>query len=672
LAGSEGALEQTSGSLQTISREALENSRVFNFSEALRKVPGVNVRDEEGFGLRPNISIRGTNPTRSTKILLLEDGMPLAYAPYGDNASYYHPPVERYDSIEVQKGAGQIAYGPVTVAGLVNYITPDPPEKTTFMLKTIGGNRDYFNGDASFGGTFGKTGMFLNFDRKQGEGARDNNRSGLSDFSSKIVQQLGLKHTLAGKFSFYKEESQVTYSGLTEAEYAANKRQNPFLNDRFYGWRTGLSLAHTMVIGSNSSLVTTAYSNYFSRDWWRQSSNSSERPNRLGSDADCLGMQYLYTTCGNQGRLRDYQTWGVEPKFNSNFDLGGIKNSLFAGFRLHGEVQNRIQKNGPAPTSRDGLLVEDNKRENIAISAFIQNRFVWKRFAITPGLRVENIKFKRTNQLTGAHGETEITQLIPGVGFTVNPFKNTTLFAGIHRGFAPPRTEDIVSNTGGVVELDSELSWNIEAGVRTNPFKGFAMEATLFRNAFENQIVPASVAGGTGAAFTNGGRTLQQGVELTARLDSAGLFTSGYNLYLQSSYTGLNEAKFVGTRFSSISGFTNVSVSGNRLPYAPRHLLNSVFGVAYRDIDAFVENNYISGQFADDLNSVQPSTNGQRGLLPAQMFWNATVNYRVEKLKTVFFVTGKNIFDSTYIVDRTRGILPSGPRLIQAGFKIRL
>ncbi len=90
---------------------------MFNFSEALRKVSGVNVRDEEGFGLRPNIGIRGTNPTRSTKILLLEDGVPLAYAPYGDNASYYHPPVERFESIEILKGAGQIEYGPVTVAG---------------------------------------------------------------------------------------------------------------------------------------------------------------------------------------------------------------------------------------------------------------------------------------------------------------------------------------------------------------------------------------------------------------------------------------------------------------------------------------------------------------------------------------------------------------------------
>ncbi len=101
LAGSAESLSEIPGTIERIDAQTLENSRVYNFSEALRKISGVNVRDEEGFGLRPNIGIRGTNPTRSTKVLLLEDGIPLSYAPYGDNASYYHPPIDRYESIEV-------------------------------------------------------------------------------------------------------------------------------------------------------------------------------------------------------------------------------------------------------------------------------------------------------------------------------------------------------------------------------------------------------------------------------------------------------------------------------------------------------------------------------------------------------------------------------------------
>lgn len=670
LAGTPESLDRITGSIQVLDKQELEQARVFNFSEALRKFSGVNVRDEEGFGLRPNIGIRGTNPTRSTKILLLEDGLPLAYAPYGDNASYYHPPVERFESIEVLKGSGQIEYGPVTVAGVVNYITPNPPDKPTFSLKLLGGNRDFFNGNAQFGGTFGNTGVILNFNRKQGEGSRDNVRSGLNDFFTKIVQTLNERNVLTGKFSYLLEDSRNTYSGLTEAEYQQNPRQNPFRNDSFNAFRQGFSIQHTGILSAGMSLTTNFYTNYFSRDWWRQSSNSAQRPNRLNLDPDCRSMANLHTTCGNEGRLRDYRNFGIEPRFNWNFDIASVRNNLSLGLRFHSETQDRLQKNGDLPNSRDGVIVEENLRKNTALSGFVQNRFIWKDLAFTTGVRIENIKYKRENRLTGANGKTEITEVIPGFGITYNLFGNTTVFAGIHRGFAPPRTEDIIGNTGGVVDLDSELSWNYELGIRMRPVDGLSLDATVFRTDYENQIVPASVAGGVGAAFTNGGETLHQGFEISGRFDSSNFFDTNFNIYLSANYTNLTTAEFRGVRYSSISGFTNVQITGNRLPYAPKQTLNATLGYAYKNFDGFIENNFISSQFSDDLNTINPTANGQRGLIPAQNYWNATANYRLEKLKSVIFFTVKNIFDRTFIIDRSRGILPSSPRLVQGGVKI--
>src|SRR5690606_14361414 len=107
--------------------EQLFTSHVFTTNEALKSVPGVHVRDEEGFGMRPNIGVRGLNPTRSTKTVLLEDGLFLTFAPYGDNASYFHPPMDRYERMEIIKGADQLLYGPQTIGGVVNYVTPNPP-----------------------------------------------------------------------------------------------------------------------------------------------------------------------------------------------------------------------------------------------------------------------------------------------------------------------------------------------------------------------------------------------------------------------------------------------------------------------------------------------------------------------------------------------------------------
>jgi Fe(3+) dicitrate transport protein len=138
--GRKADLSTIPGSGTIITQSILDESHVFSVNEALRKVPGVFARDEEGIGLRPNIGIRGLNPTRSSKLLLLEDGIPLAYAPYGDNASYYHPPVNRFDRIEILKGSSQILFGPQTLGGVINYITPAVPAELEARLSASAGN----------------------------------------------------------------------------------------------------------------------------------------------------------------------------------------------------------------------------------------------------------------------------------------------------------------------------------------------------------------------------------------------------------------------------------------------------------------------------------------------------------------------------------------------------
>jgi Fe(3+) dicitrate transport protein len=386
---------------------------------------------------------------------------------------------------------------------------------------------------------------------------------------------------------------------------------------------------------------------------------------------------------------------GIETRLTADFNWGAVRNELNVGFRVHREKQKRRQENGDLPNSRDGVLAEFNIRKNLAYSGFIQHRFIFRDFAVTPGVRVERIEFERENRLTtptfaGAVGRTDLTQLIPGIGVAYSGIKNTTIFAGIHRGFAPPRTEDIISNTGGIVELDPELSWNYEIGVRSRPFRGVSLESALFRNDYENQIVAASIAGGIGSAFTNGGATLQQGFEFSSQLDSGTIFNSPHNFYFRAAYTFLPVAEFRGERYSSITSNSQVLalcqpdrlqilsasssrclVTGNRLPYTPKHTLTSSFGYSHPlGVDAFLEHVYVGRQFADDINTTRSLPNGQVGTVGEQIYWNATANYKVEKWKTTFFVTAKNIFDRTFVVDRSRGLLPGIPRLVQGGVKI--
>ena len=697
-------LTEIPGSGSVLDSATLTQSRVFTTNEALRKVPGTYVRDEEGFGLRPNIGIRGLNPTRSSKVLLLEDGIPFTLAPYGDNAAYYHPPVDRFDHIEVLKGSGQILFGPQTIGGVINYVTPTVPTRFGGFVTLAPGNRDYFNGHLRVGVPWAASGWLFDYVRKQGDGARENIGSQLNDVNLKATVALGHSHSLNLRGNYYSENSRVTYSGLTETEFLANPRQNPFQNDSLLLDRWGASASHRMGLGERGALTTTMYGYLVSRDWWRQSSFSNQRPNDA-SDPDCGGIANLNTTCGNEGRLRDYKVWGVEPRLRLTHGLLGLLSRIDLGARAHFEYQDRRQVNGDTPTSRtagapddvNSGVREDNTRRNQAYSAFLQNRVFVGNWSFTPGVRVEHVRYQRANQLpvpgspSGVTGRTTLTELIPGFGVTYAAGATTTLFAGVHRGFAPPRTEDIISNTtGGVVELDAELSWNYEVGGRGQVHPGAQVEATLFRMDFANQIIPASLAGGTGATLTSAGQTLHQGLELAARLDGAALFGSAHNLYLRGAYTYLPTARFEGSRFvyvgtggSDVVGKvyneqdagmtrTQLSVSGSRLPYAPKHLLSATLGFAAAfGLDARMEAVYVGPQFGDALNTSVVVSDGQQGPIAGYTIWNAAVNYTLAPLRTTIFLTAKNLFDRVYVTDRVRGIIPGSPRLVQAGFTQR-
>ncbi|MGE3885488.1 MAG: TonB-dependent receptor [Vicinamibacterales bacterium] len=667
LAGSEEMLRRTPGSFDILTTNTLAASHVFTTSEALRKVPGVTVRDEEGLGLRPNIGMRGLNPTRSTKVLLLEDGVPIAFAPYGDNASYYHPPIERFDRVEVLKGSSQIGHGPVTLGGVINYITPDAPNRPSFAVDVTGGNRAYANLGGSFGGRWSDTGLFTQAIRKQSDGARDKTQSDLLDVMGKVTQDFGATQQLSARASYYGENSQVTYSGLRADEYAAGARLNPFANDRFDGGRFGASGAYRALAWSRVAFTGTVYGSRFSRDWWRQSSNSGQRPNDA-ADPQCGGMANLNTTCGNEGRLRNYWHAGADGRGRVAYRAGAAQETDF-GVRLHTERQDRRQENGDTPTARSGRLVEDNERTTDALSAFVQHRVLAGGWTVTPGIRLERIDYGRTNRLTGVSGTTELTEWIPGLGVSYGPTSDTTFFAGVHRGFAPPRAEDIINNTtGGTVDLDPERSWNYELGARTRLGQVIRLDAALFRLDYENQIIPASLAGGVGATLTNGGETLHQGIEVGADGDWRMPRAPAHTLYSRAAYTWLPVAEFTGTRTSNVPGFSTTSVSGNRLPYAPETTLALTMGYRHDvGLDVQVEAQHVGDQYGDDLNTLPGTADGQRGLIPSYTYWNLAASWRLPRVGGSVFLAVKNLANSTVIVDRTRGILPGHPRLVQVG-----
>ena len=679
----EGAFKTVPGSLTVIDSKELQQIDPLSGNEVFRRVPGVHVVDEEGVGLRLNIGIRGMDPDRSKGVLVLEDGIPVALAPYGEPELYYTPAMDRMSGVEILKGSGSILFGPQTVGGVVNYITADPPKEQQGSISIKGAQGGFFNGQASYGNTYGKTGIQVNLLHKQADEI-GMLRFNVTDFSTKLKFQTSSKSVIGVKLGVYNESSNATYIGLTQTMFDAGGQDYVRMapNDELNVRRYSISATHDYYFNSKTRLKTTVFAYTTTRNWSRQDfslNTSSNNPPAnwtgvtWGDTTVPGGAVFMRNSTGN--RDRQFEVAGIETKFNKEFNIGKLENDFSVGARFIYERAFEQRINGAKADAKSGSMQNNEIRTGLGTSIYAHNNFkIHKMFTITAGVRGELFAFERSilranNIDTSIVNGNGVIQIIPGGGFNFVPTENLVIFGGVHRGFAPPKIANAISSTGEDMQLDSELSWNYELGLRGQLFKGLAFELTGFYMDFSNQIIPVSEsAGGTGAGLVNGGRTRHAGVELGAVVDFDKFFKMNEEqLSLSVSATYVNAA-FNSDRFV---GAELVNIKGNRTPYAPEFNFNTALGyVSKYGFGARITHMYVGEQFTDVLNTVAPSANGRTGKMDAYNILDAGVFYTIKKINMTFSVTAKNVTNERYIASRRpQGIRVGNPRFVMFGVK---
>lgn len=671
------------GATNVVSQAELKLINPINGSEAFRRVSGVHVVEEEGLGLRANIGIRGLDPDRSRNVLILEDGIPVALNPYGEPDAYYTPSIDRMAGLEVLKGSGQILYGPRTVGGVVNYITASPSEEESIKLKLRAGQNGYFSGLLGYGNTFGNTGVQFNLLRKQADGLGVSTFD-INDFTGKLNFRMSDRSELGLKFGLYRETSNSTYVGITQAMY--NQGENDFINiapdDRLAVNRNSVSLTHNYRVNNGFNLQTMAYAYTTTRNWRRQDFSYSPTASNLsgvvwGDTSIPGGAIYMRNGTGN--RNRQFEVAGFEQRINLEYNLGSVDNELTAGYRYIYEKGYEQRVNGSFPTAESGDLITDEDRTGNAFSTFLQNKFkLSSKLSIDAGIRAEFYDFERhvfRNRFAGEVRDTSIvngtsvSDIIPGIGFNYQLNRGINLFGGVHRGFAPPRVKDAITAAGVVQQLDAELSWNYELGVRTALIKGLYAEVTVFYLDFSNQIIPISEsAGGAGSGLINGGETTHEGLEIGLNFDLSELLEVRYNVMLDVSAT-FQHATFAVDRFQTI-GTESVNLSGNQTPYAPKELLSAALTIESPfGLTARLTNTFVGEQFTDALNTVVPSTNGRIGKLDSYFLTDLQLSYAFPKVKSLNLnLSVKNLTDERFISSRRpQGIRVGLPRFVSLG-----
>lgn len=669
------ALQRMPGSATVIGAKEVARARPADTGEILRRVPGLQVRQEEGLGLRLNVGVRGLDPTRSRLVLVLEDGMPVAINPYSDPDLYYSTPVERIRGVEVVKGSGNILFGPQTIGGVINFTTVPLPDRETWVAEGQLGQRDFKKLVAGYGDAVGDVRYVLQVARKSGDGFRGIGFD-TTDVLGKVGFATGKRGTAVLKVAAYDENSNSTYVGLTRDMAAKDPRQPTVApHDAFHIRRYDVSLTHELAFAS-WKLRTFVYAYTTHRAWHRQ--NYDRAPvdgmsyERVVGDAS-FGQGAIYFRNADMIRNRAYEVMGIEPQLEHRFDTWGVGHTLTLGTRLHGETGDRRQSQGASVASLDGALETHELNRAIAVAAYAQDRLhVRDDFLVTPGVRVEHADYQRTiRRAVGAdgvsrdvfiRGTSNMTAVIPGLGMVVGT-PSANLFSSMHAGFAPPRVAQAVTGTGVDAQLDPERSLNGEVGLRGRLGRWWRGEVVGYVLSFENQIIAGTASSGLQSELVNGGKTLHQGVELSTSF--------GVGQALRWPLTVDIGGRFTAAR----SVFRGGPFAGNRLPYAPTHLASATLDVEHSGVlggtlGANTAISYTGAQYTDEYNIDDVDPSGRIGKLSPYVLLDVGARYTHRGTGLTGFVTVKNALDNVYVSTRLPdGIFTAGFRQVNLGLR---
>lgn len=685
-------IRKSQGSAHFISQKEIQKFSYTDISRTLRNVPGVNIQEEDGYGLRPNIGLRGTGSERSSKITVMEDGILAAPAPYAAPAAYYFPTIGRMEAIEILKGSSQIKYGPFTTGGAINLISTPIPLDFAGHANFIVGSDGYKMIHANLGNRHQNIGYMVETLQYGSDGFKkldSGGRTGFDkeDYLAKIRINTNpdaqIYQSLQFKIGHSKETSNETYLGLTEQDF----NQTPYR--RYAGSQKDImrtehmqyTLTHHIQATSFLDVVTSTYRNEFSRNWYKldkvngaKISNILASPESHSSEFDIVkgeatAHDVLYVKANN----RSYYSKGLQTNLIAHFSNGTISHKIDLGIRLHSDQIDRFQwadyydiENGIMKLSNAGVPgTESNRVETAnAKAAYLQYKLSWDKLSITPGLRYESIEISRSDygkedperlgtNLSSRQNEVDI--FIPGLGFNYTLHASITLFGGVHKGFAPPGSKE---------GTQAEESWNYELGSRIN--KGaYRLQLIAYYNDYSNLLgSDLAAAGGLGTTdLFNGGEAIAKGIELEATYDPMHNAGIGINMPISLVYT-YTDARF-GSNFESDFGAWGDVQDGFHLPYTPRHQLALSFSLEHSKFLFDISGKYNGAMLARAGLFEDASVARTDGYFTADI----SLNYRLTPIISAF-ANVNNLTDAVYVTSlRPAGLRPGLPRTFNFGLK---
>ena len=710
--GNQANIDTTPGSAHLVTQADIRTQNYDDISQALRKIPGVYVRQEDGFGLFPNISLRGVDTSRSAKITMMEDGILTAPAPYSAPAAYYSPTVGRMSGIEVLKGSSQVKYGPQTTGGVINYLsTPIPLEANAYLKFSYGSFGDVRT-HAYAGNTFdtdiGQLGILVETYFRQNQGYktiditpdfRDGNNTGFTKIDPMVKLSWEPNTNIYQRFEFKYGASDLdadeTYLGLSEADFASDpfRRYASTRFDNIQSLQKRTYLRYAVAPTDNLDFIITLYNNDFSRNWYKLKDIRNVNGNTLKLSSALAGVQDgeglaclkgdLSCTLRVRANNRDYNSKGVDFVSYYNIGFGNMQHDISAGIRFNKDKVRRFQWdddysqlangtiNGMTPGAPGGA---GNRLQSTgALALFLQDTISVGNWTFAPGIRYERLEQTYEDYNNPSKSGKNILNMIAGSLGVTYQFNDSWLgFASFNRGISPPSPKSALS---GITE---ESSYAYEVGARyTNRQQALSIEAVGFYTQFHDLIVIDNI-GGTGTGETeNFGRVDSAGLEFSAQYDPGVANAWKYRnpWYFTTTYTSaIQQNSSSSTDAESIFSYGQ---AGNKVPYIPEWVFSVGTGLEADNWGVNISGSYIGKTFTS-ANNTEYQLNGEGkpdarfGTTDAYFVMDMSAFYRVmDNVK--LFAGVQNMFNNKYLVSRQpEGPRPGMPISAYGGFEIEL
>ena len=600
--GSQEDAKEIAGSASVITEEELEVYEYTDIHKILSNVPGVNFRPEEGYGLRPNISIRGTYADRSGKVTLMEDGVLIAPAPYASSSAYYFPTAGRIAGVEVLKGPAAITQGPYTVGGAINLLsTPIADESGGLINQELG--QDGTSRTHLHYSAVDTQAAFLveshtwdtdGFDSIKGSDAD----TGFDKDDIVVKLRLnsdpsldGVYHELNIKYQDSDESSDQTYVGLADADFRkdAHSRYGLSAYDNMDNSHETTSFNYVADFG-NLELSATMYDNDFARNWFKVDKIDNNKVYGHGNGINNIIAAANAGEATASAILNGTNAEAVEIKLKNNnraYTSEGTdlklqytteNQSLTIGYRDTEDSEDRFQvyayadwlngQLGAMTVGSDPGYSSNNRVTKAQATAFYINEEInFGALTVNLGYRSEDWEISQDRYVDAARSAIATDKGYPkqlsdsdnslmGFGATYEVNDTTQLFFGFHEGFTP---------TGG--GADPEQADNLEMGVRYSDDNSY-FEAVYFDTDYQNMFGECTASGGAtgsceiGDSF-NAGEASISGFELVAQTEMAS--DSGTKYPLSMVYTS-TDASFDNTFDSDFWGSVT---SGMDIPDLP-------------------------------------------------------------------------------------------------------